>query len=173
MKPPWKGGFLRAPRPSAGVASPYLYALPIAAAGFVAGQVLMAPALRAAGPLRAMAARPASAPAGAGGAPGPAAPSPAGMALVLRVLPTTQVLFAFVLSFLAAGQPDADLTVPLIVFGTVAALTCVVQAFVVRGGFPAVAADPSRFGALLVKTVLPETLTLAAFVYAFLQLGSA
>ena len=129
--------------------SPYLLVSP-ALAGFVAGFGLMAPALQAASR---------------------AGPEMRGRAIVLAVLPASAPLLALVAAYLA-DLNQADATTPLLALGAAAALQCVVQGVLVRVRLPRLdPADAQGFGRLLIQCVLPDTLTMLAFIAAFLAIN--
>ena len=138
--------------------SPFALGVPIAAAGLLVGQALMSAALRA--------------PAGRNpmvDAQGNPLPNAQSMGLVLRAVPVTGLLFTFVVAMLATtAEPPVDDELPHLVLGTAAAIQAVAQGLIVRSRFPSVAADPTGFGRLLVRCMLPGFLTLVAFGYAFL-----
>lgn len=91
----------------------------------------------------------------------------AGKLLVLASLMLTAPVLAFVAAVVASGNASPGVEDPVLVVGTVAGLQAIAQGLVIRGGFPAVIPDPTSFGRLLVRTVLPETGTLAAFAWFF------
>lgn len=128
-----------------------LYSLGPAVAGFAAAQILLAPAR---------------------GLAKSKGPQVRGFILTLSALPTTAVIFAFVCAFLASqSTTTTPLAMPLVVVGAAGAVCCVLQGLIVRQGFEKVAKDPAQFGKLLVRSVMPETIVLLAFVWFFLQLG--
>ncbi|MEA3190192.1 MAG: hypothetical protein QOD77_774 [Thermoplasmata archaeon] len=133
--------------------SPYLLVSP-ALAGYVAGFVLMAPALQAASR---------------------ASPVGKGRAFIFAILPLAGLLFAFVAAFLASGN-GADIPTPLMLLGAAAAVQCILQGFLVRARLgtldPADPQDPA-FGKLLAMVVACEVLTILAFINAFLAMGRA
>jgi F0F1-type ATP synthase membrane subunit c/vacuolar-type H+-ATPase subunit K len=126
------------------------YSLGPALAGLVAGLALLAPLLRITREH----------------------PQSKGQALVLASLLEVGPLLCFVAAFVTSQRLENDgLAWPLVALGAAAAIQAVAQAIIIRTGFEAVAKDPTKFGRLLVRTVLPETLTFAVFIYVFMQTG--
>lgn len=136
---------------------PYLAAMPLAVGGYLVGQAIMWPALRDGSRVQH--------PPASDGKP---VAQPAALAMPLRAMPLTGVIFAFVLAFLASQGPPGS-SMPLLLMGLVAAAQAVVQGFIAAQGFGAVAEDPSRYGRFLVRYIVPEGFTVIAFVYGFLQ----
>lgn len=90
---------------------------------------------------------------------------------VLHATMVTGMLFSLVISFIAAPRDVA--TMPLLVLGVVAALVAVLQGATIGATFERVRVDPSQFGRVLIRVVLPETVLVLAFIYANLQVGAA
>lgn len=101
-----------------------------------------------------------------------AAPAARGQALILHAVPVTGPVFALAAAVLATTSTATSLELPLLVLGIVAAVVAIVQAVIAARGFGEVAQDPTKFGILLVRVVLPETALLLTWVWAFLQINS-
>jgi F0F1-type ATP synthase membrane subunit c/vacuolar-type H+-ATPase subunit K len=102
----------------------------------------------------------------------PVPPEANARVILLLAVPLSAAAFALVGAVVADGADDAART-PLLVLGAAAFVQAAAQGLIARAHLRSVLEDVSSLGPALVVVVMPEILTVGAFVWLFITVGPA